>query len=173
MTHFDTTSYWLRSVSIPEYPTLERDVTVDVAVIGGGITGITAAYLLKAAGLTVALVERDRCAQADSGLTTAHLTMVTDLPLNELVRSFREDAARAVWDAGRIAIDQIESHVEAEEIECGFRRLPGYLHEAIDGKGRSAAELKEVRCPISSVRASGSTIRHSFTRSFTLAPSCD
>jgi glycine/D-amino acid oxidase-like deaminating enzyme/nitrite reductase/ring-hydroxylating ferredoxin subunit len=119
-------------------------MTVDVAVIGGGITGITAAYLLKAAGLTVALAERDRCARVDSGHTTAHLTMVTDLQLTELVQNFGADAARAVWDAGRVAIDQIESHIESEEIECGFRRVPGYLHEAIDGPGASVAELQEV-----------------------------
>jgi glycine/D-amino acid oxidase-like deaminating enzyme/nitrite reductase/ring-hydroxylating ferredoxin subunit len=144
MTHFDTTSHWLRSVSIPEYPTLGRDVTVDVAVVGGGITGITTAYLLKAAGLTVALIERNQCARADSGHTTAHLTMVTDLPLTELARNFGKDAARAVWDAGRIAIDQIESHVEAEQIECGFRRVPGYLHQAIAGNGLSTVELEDV-----------------------------
>lgn len=144
MAEFETLSYWIRSASIPEYPSLGRDLTVDVVVIGGGITGTTAAYLLKASGLTVALVERDRLARVDTGHTTAHLTMVTDLQLNELVKNFGKDAARAVWDAGRLAIDQIESHVAAEDIECDFKRVPGYLHEAIEGKGASRDELKEV-----------------------------
>src|SRR6185436_8508759 len=116
MAEFDTLSYWLRSAALPEYPSLGRDLTVDVVVIGGGITGITAAYLLKTSGLSVALVERDRLARADTAHTTAHLTMVTDLQLNELVKNFGKDAARAVWDAGRIAIDQIESHIESEDI---------------------------------------------------------
>ena len=144
MAEFDTLSYWLRSASIPEYPTLGRDLTVDVVVIGGGITGITAAYLLKTSGLSVALVERDRLARVDTGHTTAHLTMVTDLQLNELVKNFGKDTAFAVWDAGRIAIDQIESHIETEDIECDFKRVPGYLHEALEGKGASRDELKEV-----------------------------
>ena len=42
------------------------------AVVGGGITGLTAAYLLAAAGKSVALLERGRCAQAETGHTTAH-----------------------------------------------------------------------------------------------------
>jgi glycine/D-amino acid oxidase-like deaminating enzyme/nitrite reductase/ring-hydroxylating ferredoxin subunit len=144
MAELDTLSYWLRSASIPEYPALGRDLAVDAAVIGGGITGITAAYLLKASGLSVALVERDRLARVDTGNTTAHLTMVTDLQLNELVSNFGKDAARAVWDAGRLAIDQIESHIDVEGIECDFKRVPGFLHEAIEGEGATRDELKEV-----------------------------
>ena len=50
-------------------------------VIGGGITGVTAAYLLKKAGKKVCLLERDRLGYVDTGLTTAHLTYVTDLRL--------------------------------------------------------------------------------------------
>jgi glycine/D-amino acid oxidase-like deaminating enzyme/nitrite reductase/ring-hydroxylating ferredoxin subunit len=144
MAEFDTTSYWLRTAHVPQFPSLTRNLKVDVAVVGGGLTGITAAYLLKEAGLTVALIERERCAQIDTGHTTAHLTMVTDLQLTELVKNFGKETARAVWDAGRIAIEQIESHIAAERIECDFRRVPGYLHEAIEGKGATRDELKEV-----------------------------
>lgn len=143
MTDFDTTPYWIRSAQTPEYPALGRNVKVDVAIIGGGIVGITAAYLLKASGFTVALLERDRCAQVDTGHTTAHLTMVTDLHITELVKNFGREAAQAVWDAGQLAIDQIESHIESEGIECDFRRVPGYLHEALAGEGATAAELKD------------------------------
>jgi ribulose 1,5-bisphosphate synthetase/thiazole synthase len=50
----DTLSYWESSSSISRYPRLDRDLTVDVAVIGGGITGFTAAYLLKRSGRSVA-----------------------------------------------------------------------------------------------------------------------
>ncbi len=144
MTGWDTTPYWIRSAQIPQYPTLSRDPSVDVAVIGGGIVGITAAYLLKSAGMTVALLERERCALVDTGHTSAHLTMVTDSMLTRLAKNFGNEAAKAVWDAGRIAIDQIESHVQSEEISCGFRRVPGYLHLAIEGRGATTSELKDI-----------------------------
>jgi glycine/D-amino acid oxidase-like deaminating enzyme/nitrite reductase/ring-hydroxylating ferredoxin subunit len=126
----DTASYWLKTAALPAFPTLQGDITVDVAVIGGGITGITTACLARRAGLSVALLERERCARIDTGHTTAHLTAVTDTRWFELRRRFGADAARLVWSAGMRAIDQIEALVAAENIPCAFQRGPGWLHAA-------------------------------------------
>src|SRR5471030_1046793 len=82
--HVDTTPYWGDSATMPRYPKLERDESVDVVVVGGGITGLTASYLLTLAGRRVALIERERCAQIDTGHTSAHLSMVTDRSLSRL-----------------------------------------------------------------------------------------
>src|SRR6186997_417271 len=124
----DTTSHWLGTNPLPPQPALAREVHVDVAVIGGGITGVTAAYLAKKAGLTVALLERARCGQIDTGHTTAHITAVTDLRLHQLQGRFGTTAARAVWDAGTAALARIESLVRAESIACEFQHCSGYLH---------------------------------------------
>ncbi|MGI8605278.1 MAG: FAD-dependent oxidoreductase [Verrucomicrobiales bacterium] len=124
----DTTPYWSHTARVPKFGKLTRDIKVDVAVIGGGMTGITAAYLLKKAGRRVALIERDRCLAVDSGHTTAHLTYVTDLRLHELVRNFGREHAQAAWDAGSAAINQIHTTLHAEAIDCEFRWVPGYLH---------------------------------------------
>jgi glycine/D-amino acid oxidase-like deaminating enzyme len=124
----DTTSPWIASASLPRYPKLGKDLTVDVVIVGGGITGITAAYLCKKAGLTFALLERDRLARLATGLTTAHLTSVTDLRLFELVENLDRHAASAVWDGGAAATDQIVDHIRTDNISCDFRRLSGWLH---------------------------------------------
>ena len=129
----DTTSYWIDSAPLPRFPSLEKTLEVDVVVIGGGLMGITAAYLLKKAGHTVALLERERCARVDTGHTTAHLTAVTDLRLHEIERAFGRPAAKAVWDAGSAAIDQIVKNIRAEDIMCDFRWVPGYLHAPLEG----------------------------------------
>ena len=126
----DTTTHWTKTARLPQHAPLAGDVRVDVAVIGAGITGITAAYLAKQAGLKVALLERGRCAQIDTGHTTAHLTAVTDLRLHQIQRRFGSDAARAVWDGGTAAMARIEALARAESIDCEFRRCPGYLHAA-------------------------------------------
>ena len=52
-----TKSYWRDSVKIPEFPRLEKDIQVDVCIVGGGITGITSAYLLAMEGLRVAILD--------------------------------------------------------------------------------------------------------------------
>jgi hypothetical protein len=113
---------WIDDTQNRKFPKLERSRSVDVLVVGAGVTGITAAYFLKKAGLTVALIERERVASIDAGHTTAHLTYVADVQLRDLVRNFGKDHAQATWDAGAAAIDEIERIVEEEGIECEFAR---------------------------------------------------
>src|SRR5215472_7611128 len=135
---------WIDDTPIRKFPKLQRNVSADVLVVGAGVTGITAAYLLKKAGLTVALIERERVASIDTGRTTAHLTYVTDEQLQQLVRSFGEDHAQAAWDAGAAAIDEIEKIVEEEGIECEFTRVPAYLHALVGGSSKNeASSLKK------------------------------
>jgi glycine/D-amino acid oxidase-like deaminating enzyme/nitrite reductase/ring-hydroxylating ferredoxin subunit len=144
-----TKSYWLDSAPLPRFGKLDRDGTVDVVVVGGGITGLTAAYLLAVAGKKVAVLERDRCARVDTGHTTAHLTMVTDAPLVELVKRYGRDHAQAVWDAGLAAIAQIDAHVRELEIDCAFEWVEGYWHdpagEGSDDPGYFAEEVELAR----------------------------
>lgn len=132
ITDLSTLPYWLDDAKLPSFPAITEDVTVDVLIVGGGVTGISSAWQLKQAGFNVALVERDRCVQRDTGHTTAHLTAVVDERFHVLAKHFGEDAARAVWDAGTTAINIIESTINLEDIDCGFHRVPGYLHAVTD-----------------------------------------
>jgi len=135
---------WIDDTEIPKFPKLSSNVSVDVLVVGAGVTGITTAHLLKKAGLTVALVERERVASIDTGHTTAHLTYVTDVQLQELIRNFGEDHAQAAWDAGAAAIDEIERIVGEEGIACEFARVPAYLHAPVgDSSKKQASNLKK------------------------------
>src|SRR4029453_14606057 len=98
--------FWIDSAPIKRFPRLERNVNVDIVVVGAGITGITPAHLLKETGLTVALLGGERWASIYTGPTTAPLTCITDVELQELARNFGEDHAQAAWDAGAAAIDE-------------------------------------------------------------------
>src|SRR5687767_9917777 len=137
-----TTSLWLTK-KLPTFPKVTRPAKFDAVVVGGGITGITTAYLLKQAGYTVALVERDRCAGVDTGHTTAHLTYVTDLRLSKLVQYFGEDHARAVWDAGHAAMQQMEEIVASQGIDCDFRKVPGFFHASLQGRRNESKTLRQ------------------------------
>lgn len=129
----DSRSHWLKTASLPRFPRLDRDITVDVAVVGAGITGITAAWLLTEAGFKTALIERGRCVHVDTGNTTAHLTAVPDLGLGQLRQRFGDEAARAVIDGGALAIDRIAAITEAEAIPCGFHRVAAWYHAHANG----------------------------------------
>ena len=136
----------------PRYPALDRNLDVDVVVVGAGITGLTAAYLLKKAGRRVAVLERRRVGGVDTMMTTAHVTCVTDLDLSELVKNFGRDHAQAAWDAGLAAIAQIDTIVSDEEIDCGWTWVEGVKHlragqdtakvvERLQEEARLASEL--------------------------------
>jgi glycine/D-amino acid oxidase-like deaminating enzyme/nitrite reductase/ring-hydroxylating ferredoxin subunit len=124
-------SLWA-SAELAAFPRLDRDLTVDLLIIGGGLTGLTAAYLLTRAGMRVAVLERHRIGAGDTRHTTAHVTAVTDARPQELSRLIGEDDAAALWRAGQAAIEQIEGQVGTLGIACDWRRVPGFLHAPFD-----------------------------------------
>ena len=123
---------WIDDTPIQKFPKLQRNISADVLVVGAGVTGITTAYLLEKAGFSVALIERERVASIDTGHTTAHLTYVTDVQLQELARNFGTDHAQAAWDAGAAAIDEIERIVAEEQSDCEFTRVPSYVYIRVE-----------------------------------------
>ncbi len=137
-------SRW-KKFQVPALRSLEkskRKLRFDVVVVGGGATGITTAYTLKKAGKKVCLLERDRIISGDSGSTTAHLTAVTDLRLSDLVSGFGEEAAKLVWDAGKVAIDAIQENISANKIACDFKTVSGYLHESSNSPAGETDKLR-------------------------------
>ena len=138
----DTSSYWSTPTTFPPFPQLAADAAADVVVVGGGITGLTAAYLLAKAGKRVVLLERDRCAAIDTGHTSAHLTMVTDTRISELVDIFGRTHAQAVWDAGLAAIAAIDGIVREHGIDAGFGWVDGYLHAPPDADAGEPKRLQ-------------------------------
>ena len=122
------TSLWLDTTPDTAYPPLAGEVSVDVAVLGGGITGLTAAVLLKRGGATVAVVEMDRVAAGVSGYTTAKVTSLHTLTYSTLVSKFGEAGARVYGEANEAAIARIAAFVEEDGIDCEFERQEAYTY---------------------------------------------
>src|SRR4029079_4341552 len=119
-------SLW-RAKSLPTLPDRPIPDEVDVVVVGAGITGLTAAYLLKRSGMRVAVFDREKIGSGETGNTSAHLTCMTDERITSLEKKFGADGARLAWDAGARAIDLIESNASEGGIDCRFRRVPAFL----------------------------------------------
>jgi glycine/D-amino acid oxidase-like deaminating enzyme/nitrite reductase/ring-hydroxylating ferredoxin subunit len=148
-------SLWIADTRYPRFPRLEGDLGVDVAVVGAGITGLTAATLLKAAGKTVAVVEAQRVAEGVTGYTTAHLTEVVDATFDTLLSHFGEDGARLAVEAARASLERIAGFVRERGIDCGFRRLPGFYYT------EHAGRVEDVRKEYEAARKLG--LRATFT----------
>lgn len=136
-------SLW-RARGVPPLPQTPLPRQVDVAIVGGGITGLTAAYLLKQAGKRVAVFEREDIGAGDTGNTSAHVTYVTDASLGAIEKQFGRDAAIRVWRGGQAAIDLIEANARQRGISCGFRRVPAFqCAPFLDGAGDTEALRKD------------------------------
>ncbi|HEY5778971.1 MAG TPA: FAD-dependent oxidoreductase [Terrimicrobiaceae bacterium] len=136
-------SFWIDTVSRLGYPKLENDLRVDALIVGGGITGLTAAYLLGKTGHSVAVVERGHIGQGETGHTTAHITYVTDARLSDLVKRFGRNHAQAAWDAGANAMARIQAIVAEVGIDCELRTVPGFLVAAANAEPKENERLRQ------------------------------
>ena len=122
-----TRSPWM-DIKLPRFGVQTGPRQVDVVVVGAGITGATAALMLKRRGNTVAVVEAAYAGAGETARSTAHLTAVLDTRLATLSsRMGRADAKLAV-QTHSAAIDWIEQMVQQNGLDCRFARVPGFLY---------------------------------------------
>jgi glycine/D-amino acid oxidase-like deaminating enzyme/nitrite reductase/ring-hydroxylating ferredoxin subunit len=121
-------SYWLTSTPESNYPSLPGDIRVDAAIIGGGIVGITSAFLLKQAGVSVAVIEADRIIKGVTGYTTAKITSQHGLIYSRLISELGRGKAKQYAESNEAAIDMIEHIVISWDISCDFTFKPSYVY---------------------------------------------
>jgi glycine/D-amino acid oxidase-like deaminating enzyme/nitrite reductase/ring-hydroxylating ferredoxin subunit len=132
-------SFWLETTPETDYPKLADGISVDVAVVGAGITGITAAVLLERAGKTVALIDSKRIVHGATGYTTAKVTSGHGSSYRKIRQAFGEDGARIYAEANEAALARIAQFVDEDGIECDFERKPSYVY------AESAEEVAQLR----------------------------
>ena len=123
----------------PELPELDDALDTDVAVIGGGIVGVTLTWLLKQAGVRVVLLESNRIGRGVTGHTTAKVSSQHGMIYQQLQSKFGTEAARTYGAANESALAWIADRVASDGIDCDFRRRSSYAYVP-QGGNRSQAE---------------------------------
>lgn len=109
------------------YEKITENLTTDILIIGGGISGLTTAYCLAKEGRKVVLVEDGFIGSGESGRTTAHITCALDDRYFDLENTFDQERAKLAADSHKAAIDWIANIVKLHKIDCHFRRVDGFL----------------------------------------------
>src|SRR3954462_9147008 len=136
------TSLWVDTAPETDYPALTPGLHVDVAVLGGGIAGLTTALLLKRDGARVAVVEAGRVGAGGTAYTTAKVTSLHGIQYQSVASNFGDDGASAYAEANEKGLAQVAAFVDELKIDCDWRRKPAYTY-AEDDSDRDTIE-KEV-----------------------------
>ncbi|MDB5245288.1 MAG: FAD-dependent oxidoreductase [Parcubacteria group bacterium] len=147
------TSTWIETASLPTFPKLTKNLTTDVAVIGGGLAGLLSAYVLAKEGKKVVVIEKDRFAAKATGYTTGFLSQLIDTDTADLIEMFGEADTKKIWNSHGDAIDLIEKIVKSEKIDCEFVRCKNYVY-ANDSRERKEldsefSEMKKLKFEVS------------------------
>jgi glycine/D-amino acid oxidase-like deaminating enzyme/nitrite reductase/ring-hydroxylating ferredoxin subunit len=111
-----------------EFPPLAGACAVDVAIVGGGIVGLTAAALLKRCGQRVAVIEARRIGHGVTGHSTAKITSLHRLIYADLVRRHGEERARLYGAANQAGLEWIARSVIEADIDCQLERASAYTY---------------------------------------------
>lgn len=125
-------SVWAATSQMPGFPSLQKDVSCDVCVVGAGIAGLTTAYLLAKAGKKVVVLDDGPIVSGMTQVTTAHLSNAIDDRFMNIEKWHGERGSFLAAESHGAAIDRIEAIAKELKVDCDFTRLDGYLFLALE-----------------------------------------
>ncbi|WP_303862349.1 FAD-dependent oxidoreductase [Alkalibaculum bacchi] len=121
-------SYWISSTEETHYSPLEKDMEVDVAIVGGGMVGIATAYLLQKSGFKVAIFEKNKIATGASGHTTAKITSQHGLIYHNMISNNDLETATQYASSNQWAVSFIEDTIKELNIDCDYSKENAYIY---------------------------------------------
>ena len=160
-------SLWQDTVDQYQPVSSNMNMVFDVAVVGGGITGITLALSLQKQGKKCIVLEAKNLCFGTTGGTTAHINTLLDNPYSSIIKDFGTDSAQLVARAVNEAVALIENNIAEHNIDCGFAKTSAYLfaqdekqtselndiYDACNEVGVEAAPATQIPIPINFKKA--------------------
>ena len=136
-------SFWIDSTPETNFSKLENGLKVDVAVLGGGIAGLTTAIMLKEAGKSVAVIESRRIVKDITATTTAKISAHAFF-YSTMLDNLGKEKTQMFADANLKAVESVSNLVSKYDIDCDFHRTPCYVYTESEAEAsiyKSEAEV--------------------------------
>ncbi|MCO7125824.1 FAD-dependent oxidoreductase [Sporolactobacillus shoreicorticis] len=138
-----TSSLWRDTVHLPAFSPLKENKITNTLIVGAGITGITAAYMLAKSGVSVMLIDADRISGGTSGNTTAKITAQHGLIYDRLIHSIGEEKAALYYQANKEALHWIGKHVNDQDLQCNYEIQPAVVYATTEQEEKQVEKEKE------------------------------
>ena len=127
-------SIWRDGFPKNSCPKLEKDLDVDVLIIGGGMTGISTAYHLRNSNLNVCLVEKNTIGCGVTSRTTGKLTYLQENIYSTLKIYVGKEQAKLYLESQMDAIKIVTNIIKKENIACNLDKVSSYIFSNINSK---------------------------------------
>ena len=116
-------SIWKDNYKETNYKELNKDIEVDVLIIGGGITGISSLFYLKDSNLKVALVEQNKIGLSTTGNSTGKLTYLQNDLIDKVRKFYNDDIAIEYIKSEIETIKNIKRLTDEYNIDCDLEKV--------------------------------------------------
>ena len=136
-------SIWSEEIDKSKVNSLDADLDVDVAIVGGGITGLSVAYYLSDVGYNICLLESNRIGEGITSRTTGKITYLQEDLLLKIKDIYSMDMAKKYYESQKLAIKEINRIMSKNSISCDLKKSDSYIFAESKKDIKIIKELKE------------------------------
>lgn len=135
-------SIWQDNSSLQRFEGLPKDTKTEVLIIGGGITGILTAFMLRSRGIPYILAEAETVCNGVTKNTTAKITAQHGLIYDKIIGKYGEELAKQYLDANLLALKKYREL--CLDIDCDFEEKDSYVY-SLSNRDIIENEIKALR----------------------------
>lgn len=120
-------SIWINKDNISIEDSLKENITCDILVIGGGISGLSTAYYLKDSKKKVVLIDKDKIGYGTTSKNTGKLDYMQGLIYHKIVKNYNKEIAKKYLDSQKEAINEVVNIINKYNINCHLNKVTSYV----------------------------------------------
>lgn len=121
-------SYWQKTSKKTIEKKVTKDMTADIVIIGGGLTGVALAYQLKDSEYQVVVLDKDEMGSHTSGHTTAKITVLHSTLYQKIATHYDAHNAYLYYKSNQQAFDDIKKIIQKENIQCDYQENKSFIY---------------------------------------------